>query len=697
MTAMALAALALSIAVSVLIAGIATYSGREQRGSARLPQYVSKDSSAAKLWVVPTFDTIDGVQHSVVRLEPLTDDAPLPPGVTTWPRPGKAVLSPKLRALLAAEGDVDRYGDVVGAIGAEGLEVPGERLAYVRSTPQAAEHLHRLPAAGFGGGQRAPFGDMLFSVPEEVFLRICALLLLPALALTVLAVRVGSAGRDRRIALLRALGAGSRARAMVTLGEAAGPVCLGASAAALLVIGGTKTDVTIPFVDFTLSAADLRRWFPELLAGILAAVVTILVAAVLLHRVQGGDQQSRLAKLLRAHWLAGVCPLFLVAAVMGPDFLFPLDTPGNGTGWVAVYLTGVLGTLATLPALVSAMVAALTRLLRRAGNRRGNPGMLVAGGWLTPRTGAVTRMVAGVVVTVGLLGQIQLQTTQQSELVQAATHLQRQFGGRVLTLSLPPGDTDTLNALLEDLPEEVHALALTESRKDGRVKLWGTCEALTALDAPCRASEGDRSDARIDGIARWTGGGAASRSVTLRPVSTLASAKPSTLVLVNSGKSPLPIGEIKHVAYRNLAYGQVGAPGSEWDISEVIAQRGRWIQLLGGVGVLFLALAAVVTNLSDFVRLGRTLAPLAVLTGQRRLFWTTSMFVLLGPLLLAAVVAVVAMVWLGAPMMTAFASTLPASFVISMLAGAAMLALVCWLWGARTVISAARRWHPTAE
>ncbi|NDZ72007.1 hypothetical protein G3I36_13245 [Streptomyces sp. SID10362] len=120
------------LAVCGFLLAASSFDGRTERSQARWPQ-VADDGSATLLWRA-TLASVDDRQYDVVYIEPLTPDAPLPPGLSRWPRPGEAVLSPALKAVgprLSEE-----YGRAEGTIAAGGLESPSEYFAYVRPTAE---------------------------------------------------------------------------------------------------------------------------------------------------------------------------------------------------------------------------------------------------------------------------------------------------------------------------------------------------------------------------------------------------------------------------------------------------------------------------------------------------------------------------------------------------------------------------------
>ncbi|WP_051717615.1 hypothetical protein [Streptomyces megasporus] len=695
-TSLLCATFALALAAAVLVAGFAVYDGRELRGSARAPQYVGvADPDRAPLLVQVAYDDVGGAQRSIVFVDPRGGGVAPPPGVERWPAPGEAVLSKALRADLVREDSLDRYGKPVGSISEAGLEVPGERLAYVRPASGLLDPGNMTTAAGFGADERSVFGDRESLPPLSAFtFLVVGMLLFPAAVLVVVAARSGAAGRDRRVALLRALGAGTRARVVVNVGEAALPVALGASAAAVVVSLALPSNLTVPVVDFVLPATDLRRWAPALFAAVLAAALAVPAAVTLLHRTgrAGHGTRPRARNRFTSRRMAWSCPVFLLVATRGPDLL-----TGGGSLWFLVYVCGVVGTLATLPALIAAGVSALGRLLVRLGNRHGRPGALIAGRRAVAQPGVTARLVASVVVAIGLVTQIQLNTSLLNDAMIAAKATHERIGDSMLTVS-SAADQRQNRAFLRDLPEGAQGLALEVESSDNRsIALYGDCAALRALNAPCGTSTADPADPRLQELTAWFGGGAA--DVTLHradPPERLAR-EAERLLIVRDGGGDLPVGEVKEAAFRNLPAPQVMVVAGEWLFGAAeLRDPAAWTLFLGVIGVGLLAFAAAANNLGDFLRFGRALAPLSVLVGHRGVFYAGAVWAILVPLAAAGAVGVLVSLWLAAPM-TAKGAVLTWSFLASLLVLAQILAVLFWWWGSRSTAAQAAGWRPTAD
>ncbi|MFJ5835143.1 hypothetical protein [Streptomyces sp. NPDC093089] len=364
--------------------------------------------SPSLLWK-ETGDYVHDRQFSVIFIEPLVADAPLPPGVPRWPAPGEALLSPALLADGRDEGIESRYGRHVGAIGPEGLADPGERLAYVRPAQGLFVRDNACPLHGFGMSSIWALGDAASVKPLTVFLSlVIGVLLVPAGLLTVVAARLGAAGRDRRVALIGALGGSRWQVSLLGVGEAAGPILLGTGLIAPLAVTALFVDIRVPWTGCLLGAADLRAHAAVLAGAVLAAPLLVAVTVVLLHppavssrgtRPQGRPR-SRAVKVM-----ACLCPLFLLILSWYPT----AATDSGATPELAVVLmAGSIGTLATLPAVAALLISAAGRALTAIGRRRGAPGTLLAGRWIQGRPGYLTRLVAGVVMAVGLLCLVQV-------------------------------------------------------------------------------------------------------------------------------------------------------------------------------------------------------------------------------------------------------------------------------------------------
>ncbi|WP_327136046.1 hypothetical protein OG311_38955 (plasmid) [Streptomyces sp. NBC_01343] len=441
--------------LSALTLIFAAYGGRDLRDAARSPLSASSeaDKSNAPLLYRPTFDVVDNLQFQVVCLLPLRDDAPLPPGVSAWPQPGQAVLSPALLAAGRDEGIATRYGAAAGTIGEQGLASPGERFAYVRP-PAALDDTARMwPVTGFGAPSPSGIGEGLFVKPRYLLIGMAVFMgAIPAAALSVSAARAGSDARDQRTALLGALGGGRRARALINAGEAALPVAVGTAsgvAASLWILSG---DTRLPWVGHTLAAADARRWAWAMTAAPLLAAALVLLGVVLTHPPQDRREgvRPRLVRSCLPRWWPYLCPFMVLIALQGPG-LAP-----NPPTRLLIYVIGVSGTILTLPSLIGLAAVAAGQGLAAWGRRTGRSGALVSGRWAAAWPGATVRLTVGVVIAFDLVGQTQLWVTRNTvPAVQAQQTVKRV--GTSAVLVEPRDDKPVPPAFLGELPPGVQA------------------------------------------------------------------------------------------------------------------------------------------------------------------------------------------------------------------------------------------------
>ncbi|HZX39394.1 MAG TPA: hypothetical protein VFF37_13850 [Streptomyces sp.] len=669
--ALGCAALAMTLALSAVAAVLATYDGRDARAAARSPQFTesAKGPDARALWS-DTFDDVENRQFSVVHIEPLTDDAPLPPGLSRWPAPGEAVLSDALLEAGAGEGIAGRYGKAVGSIDESGLATPGERLAYVRPSAAVLDRAAMNPISGYGAASPAALGDMLAVKPPYMLLVLMLfMLILPVGALAVAAARAGSDARDQRTALLGVLGGGWRVRSALNVGEALLPAACGALVGALLTVPALLSDITLPGVAYELSAADVRRWSWAVMGSAIPAFLLVLLVVVLMHPAQqkrGRSTRPRLSSSRLPRWWPYLCPLMLLLAVRGPEL-----APGGGLR-LLVYAVGVLGTVATIPSLLALLCAAAGRGIAAAGHRYGRSGALVAGRWTAAWPGTTARLTSGVIIAFVLIGQVQLWQSRNS-----------------------------------GPAAEARALWLAVDHSKGTAEIVGSCRGLTELGLPCSPKNAALSpahlDPRVSELGYWHTPMGAGNGLTARVDEGLPK-DPSgrTLLLVGAGGKQLSVPGVKTIANAHLGTSPaVGAIGSSWlSGANLLALQSRWVLFFGAAGVLVIAASIAVGNLAEFLRFARRMSAPSVLTGRRTIFFSVAAFTLLLPLALAGVVGLGTHVWLATPLTSAADSLsfeLSWSILYAATAGAGMLALVVWVWGSLAAVRQSASWRPKAD
>ncbi|MFI5619644.1 hypothetical protein [Streptomyces sp. NPDC051567] len=690
------ATFAASLVVCAVALIHAAYEGRELRDAARSPVQISQNSSErARLLYRPAFDVVDNVQYQVVYIAPLTEDAPLPPGLSAWPEPGQAALSPALLAAGRDEGITTRFGGLAGTIAPRALASPGEWFAYVRP-PVSADTARMWPSAGFGTAKPLGTGEMMFAKPPYILLALTAFMgALPVSALMAAAARAGSDARDQRTALLEALGGGRRVRAAVNAGEAAPAVAMGAVlglATSCWILAG---DTRLPLTGYTISVADARQWaWASLTAPVLAAFL-VLACVLLLHPRQAGRDgvRPRLFRTRLPRWWPYLCPFLLVVAVQGPG----LATSSGQR--LLVYVIGVGGTILTLPSLVGLAAVAAGNALASIGRRRGRPGALLAGRWAAAWPGATVRLTAGVIIAFVLVGQTQLWATLNTGPAIQAQQTVRKVGSSALLLSVDQ-DKPVPKAFLEALPSGVETLRLAVDHGKSTAEINGPCTALRRLSLPCTQQpteiEPNHPDPRFQALATWDtpGQGIYARD-TARP-------EGSTLVLVGDKGHDLSVPMVKEAANRHLgmAVSVETIAGSWLTAANTDDLNGRWVMLYGTFAVILVIISIMVANLAEFLRFVRQITAVSVLAGNRTIYFSTAFFTLFAPLAAAALIGLFMHHWLATPVKAVAYSgehTETGNMLRTTLAGAGVMAVTVWLWGAWGATRLARHWRPSAD
>ncbi|MFF0630786.1 ABC transporter permease [Streptomyces sp. NPDC004296] len=710
--ALLLATAVLALGLTTVAATYAAYDGIAQRTNDRSVQFHdAHPSQPISALAKPTFDEIEGRQFSLVYVRPLSRHAQLPPGVDHWPAPGQAFLSPELRRLLQAEGSPERYGKVAGIIRDEGLASPGERYAYVNPTDRQLDRQRAFPIAGFGPGGM-PTGDVRFIADRGKFLTALYLLLLPAAVLVIVAVRMGSAGRDKRTALVSALGGSWRHRALLNLGEAVIPVVSGAALGALPALTVQAIgNVRLPWINYWLSSSDLRQWYGGVALAGLAAAIGVLLLACLVHRpaARSRSRSTRLSagKTRVLHWAALACPILLFATVWGPA---QLDPSHYADLRMKLYNGGVVAVMATLPCAVAVGATALGPSLARWSRRTGDAGALISGRHSEAHPGVIARLVAGVSIALVLVSQVQLKNAQFGENAKAAQATADRVGHSVMLVNVT-GDVprDRLKDVLGHLPAGTEMFAVYRPRNPAAsvpARIQGPCQALRALQLPCSSQPtvitSRSADQRLTETLRWVSPVIDRVEVQqASPIPAGSSTAPERLVLVSASGQDLPQEEIKQLLRDELPVAAAVAdpPGAEWLVGarESVA-HGKWVVFFGVPGVLIVALAVALANLAEFLRFSRKVAPLSVLAGRRKVYYSTAAWALLAPMLASVVTSVIAASWLAAPQERPADGIELSNDVLATTAGTlAVLALLTWWWGARAAVRQSSEWRPYGE
>lgn len=376
---------------------------RDEREDARTEVPVSGGAkNAGDTLLVGSVDTeFGGTSIRGRLLRPEGPDAPLPPGLERFPKPGEMVVSPALADRLG-DGDADLlrerldYG-IAGTVSDAGLIDPGE-LAYYAGSDDIA--------AGDVNVSRATFGEDSVQQDMDPQLLLLAMivfvaLLMPVAVFLIAAVRFGGERRDRRLAALRLVGADGRAVRRIAAGEALAGALLGLAVGTGLFLVGRWLAGRVTVNDMGIFPADLNP--SPALAALVAVGVPAAAVGVTLLALRGvvieplGVVRSARPARRRIWWR-------LLLPAGGLALLAPMMGRGDGAGafpeWQVVGGTVLLltGITALLPWLVEAVVARLGR---------GPTSWQLAVRRLQLSSGTAARLVNGIAVAVA--GAIALQ------------------------------------------------------------------------------------------------------------------------------------------------------------------------------------------------------------------------------------------------------------------------------------------------
>lgn len=328
--------------------------------------------------------------------------SPVPPGVSRLPGPNEIVLSPALARLLdSPDGALlrPRFPErVIGEIAEGGLGGPQD-LTFYAGVPPGETVQPQQQVYSFGSHHEpTPLGSVALRALLVVGV---VALLVPILIMVAVSTRIAAAARDRRLAALRLVGAGSaqvrRIAAAETLVPSASGLALGAALYAVfrqVAPSARLAGVSVFTDDVTVS------WPLVVLIVLVVPLLAVASALAALRRtvieplgvVRGGRPGRR-----RVWWRVGLVAVGIVL-LLGAG---PLRTAG--TLWVGLVGVGAGLLLIGLPVLLPFLVERGVGVLRG-----GTPSWQLAIRRLQLDSGTPARVVAGVAVV--LAGAIALQT-----------------------------------------------------------------------------------------------------------------------------------------------------------------------------------------------------------------------------------------------------------------------------------------------
>ncbi|WP_017557147.1 ABC transporter permease family protein [Nocardiopsis baichengensis] len=685
---------ALTVTLVGLAVVLATFQGRDLRDAERQPIITDAPGQAVAEWAERP-DSAGDWQHSVVYLDPIDPTAPPPPGLAAWPEPGQVYLSP---ALADAEpGIEDRYGEYAGSIGPEGLLSPAERLAYVGLPDDAAvPEDWAYPISGFGPPGSYPFGEDIAFTPAAQQLMVSAYLvfvLLPAAGLFVVAARFAASGRDRRAALLTALGASRRHHFLVGLASCADAIVVGTALGALFAFPPLLADLAVPGIDYTVYAADVRRmwWLLPALVAVSLAASALGYAALHARRARRGAARPRPGADRVATWKIGL--FALSTAVASSVVLAP-----PGSAWtLPVYAVALVGALALAPSALAAILAWAGAAVARQGLRAGRPSWIVAGRWCRHRPGVLARLVAPVVIGVVTLVNMHYFLASETLTSAQARMANERLGDSALQVSAHELTGERIGEARGALPERARLMAIDTADEDrGPTVLRAPCPVLGSLELDCPAGPAPvgtgSGDVRVAELLNWQVGGEA--QVQSAPVAR-AEGSVEKLAVLSPMEDPVNRAEV------DAALRPVLGPTIQVDrlatleMTPANARLSEWGVLLGSYGMGLLAAAGLISAGGHIAEAVRATAPLSVLTGRRRWHYGVALGFLTAPLSLAAVLAALLSLPLGTVVQqNRQVPVAPPDTLGAITLGAIALAVAAGLAAGTASARAAASWRP---
>jgi len=658
------------------------------------------------------FTQVNNRPVTVIVLSPLSDDAPLPPGVAEWPNPGEAVVSPALTRDLTGELE-GLFGPVSAEIGLDGLEVPQERRVYLRPTEQALNVEVMEPICGFGakteGGAYAGSGSLNASPVAEVLLLVAGVLLLPAIGATASASSLRGEENRRRITALVTSGLRRRDLAVIDLAET-WPGMLGGFVLAGALTGvAMSMDVRVPWVDAWFPAADTRRLAGPIVAALLIGAV-LAVAIVLLGRGRGRHVVAPRRRHRRRRWKHASPALLLICGLLLAIW-FPLWNPSSVLKQF-VYAIGVLVTVLALPGVVTALAAWCGRLLAHSGYRRGHAGRLIAGRQLVSLSKTSSHLALAMTLALLAGGQIQLWASSMSPQYFESVEALNTWGEKVAVLehldaANSPADVVSL------LPDGVEPFAAgfdfdeADADAEPAPRIEAGCELLSSWDLECTpqqvATTALLTDVPVLGQVYELAG---ATDIEIVPTSDAARIigeynSDATVYLMTVTGHDLSMRGIERLLHANAPGVQIITQPQDWiTAGEVQYIRSRWTVTLGAEGLSVLAIVLGLALAHDSARTARNLAPVGALSGSASCAastarWRTGVIVLVSGLTATVIYRVLPIGMARISTDNDIATWQPSSTYVSIcLVITVLVAVIASISAARATGRATRRWRP---
>lgn len=658
-------------------------------------------ASASLLYSYDGFASLGEYQVLVISIWPLRPDAPLPPGVASWPQPGEAVLSPATLTSLGP-GPADLFGHVAGTIAASGLESPGERRVYIRPTRAAFDAHVMTPATGFGGGTEDGAYSGLPTLnavnPRYLLAMLAATLVVPGLLALVLGAGLDGESRTRRSRQLEGLGASGRQLAVLDLSEAWVPIAAGTAVTALGTAVFCSLDLAIPWLDAHFRSADSRSAWPDLAVAITTSFVVASATVLAVRQTRRrwrGPQDSRVIQQNLPVRLATVCVI---------SGLLTIWVPAQSNSAVTRTLGFVFGSLVfalTVSSLLAVILSFVGKLIAAYGHRSGSSAAILGGRRLELFPTRASRVMLGICGAILVLGQLQLWTGQLSQQYRDAVDLRARVGARLVqagNVPYVPQLVDYTRQLTGAVP--VWTWIESGDPRNQKTVVSGTCEAMQALGQTCHdpAPTTHPTNPVLASMAPLS-------ELDFRVVETTnlkqLAHHGASLNLIATGDSELDVDALQRRAYREVPGGLqlVSAGQSSLDQGRLIKNRSNWTVVWGVLGLLGIVITTGLALVGDVLAGSREVAPISGVTDQRRWLYGLTLWRLALPLAIAGALSSGAYLLLATGVKQGAETYMTPSPWLALTATAitVIAGLLLAVWCAAEMQRYGRTWRPGAE
>lgn len=280
---------AVGVSTALLMFAVAANHAFEARAAREAWRFPQADAHGSAIEATST-DYVRGRPITVVELARVGAHPPVPPGLTTFPRPGERWVSPALATLLhdLPAGELaDRFAGRGAAhrLGREALLYPDELVIVIGREPTDPSMTARREN---NGGTASPTRISAYattSAPTStasgytVLAKIAVVLMVvPLLVFGGAAARLTVARRDQRLAALRLVGATPRQVVVMTVAEAVVTALFGAVAGLAVYAAATPLLARITMMGGTWFLGDLWPG-PLWLAGVVVGVPLLVGAS----------------------------------------------------------------------------------------------------------------------------------------------------------------------------------------------------------------------------------------------------------------------------------------------------------------------------------------------------------------------------------------------------------------------------------